>query len=208
MNEYDDPKQQDLNDQNPDHPPKATWAALLNFTTRQHAVPFATALSLAVASGIVVPALSIFLGKIFDAFTNFGAGTTTGDQLLDKLSLYGLALVGLGCSSWALNGGYFMIWLIFGELQAKGARDQLFDGMLEKDLEWFDLRKSGVGALLPRLQTSVSCLISKGIFSMLTSSTGKCENSKQLPLPLLALHYSTPSQRLRPSALRFIPHGS
>jgi ATP-binding cassette subfamily B (MDR/TAP) protein 1 len=69
------------------------------------------------------------------------------------VSLDALALVGLGSASWLLNGGYFMLWLAFGELQAKSVREKLFDGMLEKDMEWYDMRKNGIGALVPRFQT-------------------------------------------------------
>lgn len=67
--------------------------------------------------------------------------------------MYGLALVGLGSASGLLNAGYFMFWILFGELQAKSARDKLFEGMLEKEMEWYDMRKSGIDTLISRLQT-------------------------------------------------------
>ena len=47
------------------------------------------------------------------------------------------------------------MWLAYGELQAKSARDRLFHGLLEKEIEWYDLRMNGIGALLPRLQTQI-----------------------------------------------------
>ncbi len=132
---------------------RAGWRSLFNFTTKKHGIPLLFALILSVASGIIIPALAIFLGGIFDSFTSFGAGTLSGSGLVKKVSIDGLALVGLGSASWLLNGGYFMLWLAFGELQAKSVRDKLFDGMLEKDMEWYDMRKNGIGALLPRFQT-------------------------------------------------------
>lgn len=134
-------------------PRSAGWRSLLNFMAPSHWIPFILALVVTIASGIVIPALAIFLGKIFDSFTNFGAGQLSGRKLVQKISIDCYALLGLGSASWMLNGAYFMLWLVFGELQAKSVRDKLFDGMLEKDLEWFEMRKSGVGALLPRLQT-------------------------------------------------------
>ena len=136
-----------------DAPVRAGWRALFNFTSRAHAVPLVLGLLLSVASGIIIPALAIFLGKIFDSFTDFGGAGLSGSKLIKKVSVDGIALVGLGSASWLLNGGYFMFWLVFGELQAKNVRDKLFDGMLEKDMEWYDMRKAGVGAIIPRLQT-------------------------------------------------------
>ena len=92
---------------------------------------------------------------IFDAFTAFGAGTVSGDALSSKVSTNAIYLVALGGASWFLNGTYFMMWLIFGELQAKSARDKLYAGMLEKEMAWYDNRKAGINALIPRTQTSV-----------------------------------------------------
>ena len=132
---------------------RASWRSLFNFTSRSHLFPLLAALALSVASGIIIPALAVFLGLVFDSFTDFGAGTISGSSLIGKVSKNAIALAGLGSASWLLNGCYFMAWLVFGELQAKNVRDRLFDGMLQKDMEWYDMRKAGVGALIPRLQT-------------------------------------------------------
>ncbi|KAI9843976.1 MAG: hypothetical protein M1837_006018 [Sclerophora amabilis] len=99
--------------------------------------------------------MSIFLGKIFDSFTNFGGGKLNGHELMSKVTTNCIAIVAVGGFGWLLNSGYFMFWLIFGELQAKSVRDQLFDDMMEKDMEWYDMRKNGIGALIPRLQTQL-----------------------------------------------------
>jgi len=141
-------------DEDPDEEVRrAGWRSLFSFTTKRHVFPLLVAIIFSIASGIVIPALALFLGGVFDSFTNFGAGTLSASELVKKVSWDGLALVGLGSASWLLNGGYFMLWLAFGELQAKSVRDKLFDGMLEKDMEWYDMRKNGIGALLPRFQT-------------------------------------------------------
>ena len=131
----------------------AQWRSLFYFTSTAHVFPLVIALILSIASGIVIPALAIFLGKIFDTFSDFGAGTISGSDLTRQTSLNALYLLGLGTASWLLNGSYFMFWLLFGELQAKNVREKLFDGMLQKDMEWYDTRKSGVSAMVPRLQT-------------------------------------------------------
>ena len=132
---------------------QARWRSLFRFTTRAHYIPLLLGLLLSICSGIIIPALSIFLGRLFDSFTDFGAGRLSGPGLVSKVSRNAIYLVGLGSASWLLNGCYFMSWLVFGELQAKSVRDKLFDGLLQKDMEWYDLRKAGVGAMIPRLQT-------------------------------------------------------
>jgi hypothetical protein len=136
----------------------ARWRSLFNFTSRTHVLPLAIAVLLAIASGIVIPGLAYFLGKIFNSFASFGANKLTGKDLVHKVTHDCIALAGLGSASWLLNGGYFMFWLFFGELQARNVRDKVFNGLLDKDIEWFEMRKSGIGALLPRLQTYILIL--------------------------------------------------
>ena len=135
-----------------EQPKRATWLSLFNFTTKRHIVPLAVALILSIISGIVIPAVAIFLGRIFNLFTEYASGSHNGDALVTKVSINCVALSAIGAGSWVLNGGYFMFWLVFGELQAQSVRDRLFDGLMQKDMEWYDMRKNGVSALIPRLQ--------------------------------------------------------
>lgn len=129
------------------------WRALFNFFRRAHVPVLAPALFLSIACGILVPALAVFLGKIFDAFTDFGAGRLSGHELKSKVSSQAFAVLGLAGANWLLKGVFFTTWLMLGELQAKVVRDKLFSNLLQKDFEWFEVQASGIGALLPRLQT-------------------------------------------------------
>lgn len=133
----------------------AQWRFLFAFTCRSHVLPLCIAVVLSVASGAVTPILSYLLGKIFDNFTSFGAGKFDGTELVKRVSKYAIGLTGLGAGSGLLHTGYFGFWLTFGELQAKCARDSLYAGMLEKDMEWYDMRKDGIETLIQRLQTYV-----------------------------------------------------
>lgn len=139
---------------------KAGLLALFSFTARSHIIVLLVAISLSIASGIVIPALAIFLGKVFDIFTTFGAGQISGTDLVKKVSTYGIVLAGLGCGSGLLNAFHYGIWLLFGELQAKSVRQKLFDGMLGKDIEWYDMRKAGIETLISRQQTYVKSPVS------------------------------------------------
>ena len=132
---------------------KSKWKSLFNFSSRQHAPILVIALLLSTAAGITGPALAVFFGRIFDSFSAYGSGATDGAMLTRKVSNDAIALCILGGTVWLLKGGYFGLWIGFGELQAKNARDRLFQNLLEKDLEWYEMCTSGIGALLPRLQT-------------------------------------------------------
>jgi len=134
-------------------PKSASWTILFSFTNHAHILPLSIATILAIASGVVIPALAFFLGQIFNCFSKYGSDQLTGRELTQKTTHYCAYLAGLGSASWLLNGGYFMFWILFGELQARSMRNRVYQAMLDKDLEWFDTHKDGMGALIPRLQT-------------------------------------------------------
>ena len=131
------------------------WRSLFAFTTKAHICVLIAALVLSILSGLVVPTLAIFLGMTFNSFTEYGAGSITSEELSKNVSKNVIYLVALASLSCILSSGYFILWLFFGELQAKSARDKLYDGMLHKEMEWYDMRKAGVNALMPRIQTFV-----------------------------------------------------
>ena len=132
------------------------WRSLFYFTSSSHSFTLAAALILSVAAGVIIPILAFLLGKVFDLFTKFGANELSGPDLVKRISTYALALVALGSGSGLLNAGFLMTWLIFGEMQAKSVRHKLFASMLEKEMEWYDLRRAGVDALITRFQTYVN----------------------------------------------------
>ena len=102
---------------------------------------------------MIVPALALFLGKIFDYFTRFGAGQINGHDLKQDVSSYARYLVGLGCASGLLNACFYLLWMKFGELQAMGAREKLFNGMIEKEMEWYDRLTTVFSTHSSRLQS-------------------------------------------------------
>jgi ATP-binding cassette, subfamily B (MDR/TAP), member 1 len=134
-----------------------SWRALFNFAEKGHLVVLLPAIFLSALSGILLPALAIIFGKFFDAFSDFGAGTIGDSEFTQRVLIDIYALIGLGGATWLLKGGYFTIWLVFGELQAKSVRDALFQNLLERDLEWYESRTTGVGSLLSRLQRCEYC---------------------------------------------------
>ncbi|KAF8245217.1 P-loop containing nucleoside triphosphate hydrolase protein [Wilcoxina mikolae CBS 423.85] len=114
-----------------------------------------TALFLSTISGFVLPGMSILLGSIFGAFAGFGSGALEPGEFMARVTNYITYLTLLGCASWLLNGAFFASWLWFGELQAKAAREKLFDSLIDKEIGWFEERKDGVSAMLSKGQTQI-----------------------------------------------------
>jgi len=133
----------------------APWRALLFFTTKANAPILVFGIVCSIIAGAALPAQSFLMGKLFDGFSSYARGSLDAAQLMHYETKYVLYLVGVSGASWLFHSLEFMAWLAFGELQAKGARDRLFLGLLEKDIEWYDMRKNGIAALLPRLQAQI-----------------------------------------------------
>lgn len=129
------------------------WMALFHFTEKRHIPALTTAISFAILSGLVVPLMAVVMGKIFGSFASFGAEKINPEALVAQVTSQILVLVGLGMGSWVVSGTFFTGWLVFGELQVKVAREKLFEGLVDKDMEWYDMRKSGVASLISRVQT-------------------------------------------------------
>lgn len=132
---------------------KPSWRSLFFFTTRKHSLVIAIAIFSSLLSALLKPALAIFFGKIFSIFTKFGLGILSGPEALRAISKWCIALVSLGGAAWLIEGAFLSSWMVFGELQAKSVREQMFVGMLDKEMEWYDLRQDGIGSLLIRIQT-------------------------------------------------------
>jgi ATP-binding cassette subfamily B (MDR/TAP) protein 1 len=130
----------------------ASWKALFVFTSRKHTLTIAVVSTLTLLAGLVIPSFAIYLGKLFDSFTKFGAGAISGSQLLAEVYDGCLTLLGLGAVGWCINGNYFVFWIIFGGLQATSARKRLFRDLLKQEVRWFDMRKEGIGAFLSHAQ--------------------------------------------------------
>jgi len=132
---------------------RASFPLICAFTHKKHLVVLIPALVLTTVAGAIKPAITIFLGRIFDELANFSAGSITGDELFENVSTWCIALTGLGIATMLVNGGFFSLWMVFGEMQARSVRDKAFVSLEKKDIEWYDLRVDGIGSLLVRIQT-------------------------------------------------------
>lgn len=130
----------------------AGWMSLFSFTTKKQTLMLMMATVFALLAGLVMPFFAFILGDLFNSFMLFGAGRIPSQTLLDQVVTGCVKLACLGLASWVLNGCYFLLFIVFGEQQAASARKNIFQSLLEKDIEWFEGREDGTAAFLSCLQ--------------------------------------------------------
>ena len=131
---------------------RPSWITLFSFTTKKHISTLTLAILFAFIASLATPAFAYVLGVIFNAFTLFGGGGLSSEELTQTTAKFCVALAGIGAGGWLFNGLYFITFVIFGELQVANARCRLFDGLLIKDQEWFESLQDGSRAFLSGVQ--------------------------------------------------------
>ena len=134
---------------------QAGWKDLFGFTTRTHLPVLGATIFTATVAALTMPVQTIVYGLIFRQFANFASGSLSSLGLTRKVSEYCLYMTALAAVNWLSNSLYYMLAVTFGELQARSARDRIFEALLKKDLEWYDTRETGIAAILPTIQMCV-----------------------------------------------------
>ncbi|KAF8439186.1 P-loop containing nucleoside triphosphate hydrolase protein [Terfezia claveryi] len=114
-----------------------------------------TACLATVISGFIVPAMSVVIGKILDSLLKFDLGIYEKKVLRAEVQGLIWNLVGLGIGAFISNAVLNIMWQRCADLQAKRARECVFESLVVRELEWFDKRKHGVGAMLTQTQTQI-----------------------------------------------------
>lgn len=131
---------------------KTSWKSLFHFTRVYHIPLLLAALLITVAAAVTRVIFALYLGKLFQILSRFGTGAITGPQLMDQARDNTFILLIIGGATWLLGSLFFLVWIVFAELQARGAGRILFGKLLTRDLMWFDMRKDGVGSFLSHSQ--------------------------------------------------------
>ncbi|OJJ71152.1 hypothetical protein ASPBRDRAFT_676107 [Aspergillus brasiliensis CBS 101740] len=137
---------------------KPRWMSLFSFTTTKHSPVLIGGFTFTAISSLSVPIFSVVLGEIFNTFTSFGGGKIAKQDLTPQISKYAVQLVGLGAINWVCNSIYFILFVIFGELQVANARTKLFERLLQKSQEWFETQPDGTRVFLSSLQGQIDDL--------------------------------------------------
>lgn len=136
---------------------ESSWKSLFAFTkpNTSHVATLAAAIVVSALTATLRTLLAILLGRIFDVITIVGSASdpAAAAAAVDNLSELCLLLVGLGLSNWLANSAFLALWIIFGELQAESVRHDISQGLLFRDLTWFDTLDQGLSSLLVRIET-------------------------------------------------------
>lgn len=130
----------------------ARWKDLFRFTKRSHAPALLGTFVTALVGALTMPAFAVVYGFIFREYSKIGAQRIDGSALRESVDTYCLILLGIVIANWLFNSVYFVFVTIFGELQARSARQAVFDGLMRKSITWYDTQESGIAAMLPGIQ--------------------------------------------------------
>ena len=125
--------------------PKPSYKGLFRFYRPADLVILVPALCASIANGVLVPAFSILMGKIFTSFGDFSAGRISSSELERKVTLFVVGICIVGIAAWGIGWAHLALWLAFGENNAKRAREQVMKGLLEKDITWYDQKTADNG---------------------------------------------------------------
>lgn len=136
-------------------PTRSSFKHLFSFTRWNQAAPLIAALTASAVFAAIKSIYPIFLGKIFNIVSDFGAGRRSGSETLHEISHWSQILIGLGIVNCLSGSAFLSLWVTFGELQAKSVRQDIFKSLLSKNIAWFDSLDQGISSLLTRIQTQV-----------------------------------------------------
>ena len=128
-----------------------TWKSLFNFCTKAHLPILLSAVFFACGSGASVPILAYLVGKIFARFTQFASGLISEEVFKNQISTYNVYIVIVATGTWIFNSIAFFLFHIYGDLQARSARERIFKSLLTRKISWFDRRTDGVPSLCTRI---------------------------------------------------------
>ncbi|KAI0204360.1 P-loop containing nucleoside triphosphate hydrolase protein [Astrocystis sublimbata] len=137
----------------PSQQPKSSIRDLFAFMTWRHIWLLAAGVLACLSTGALQASLSIMLGKVFAAISEFGAGRLEGEETMAQVSSWCALLAVMGGASFLVNFALMFLWVVLGETQVRSIRSRIFRDLLQKDMGWFDTRPDGLASLLIRIQT-------------------------------------------------------
>ncbi|KAI0390783.1 P-loop containing nucleoside triphosphate hydrolase protein [Xylariaceae sp. FL0594] len=134
-------------------PPNPSFRDLFTFTTWKQSGLLVAGVTAAILSGALKTSMSILFGRIFAVIAQYGSGKLSGADALAEVSSWCVLLVVVGVSGWLVNFAFMFSWVTFSEVQARNIRCEIFQGLLDKDMSWFDGQEDGIASVLVRTQT-------------------------------------------------------
>ncbi|OHF04657.1 ABC transporter [Colletotrichum orchidophilum] len=97
--------------------------------------------------------LAVVLGQLFQIMMDFGSGISSVSYAMTSTSQWCVVICILAAGALVGNSMLLLSWFISGELQARSARESVFNGLLAREMGWYDKQADGIPALLIRMET-------------------------------------------------------
>jgi ATP-binding cassette, subfamily B (MDR/TAP), member 1 len=120
--------------------PTPSFRGLYRFCTNADLALLIPAIIASVGSGLLIPAFTILLGKIFTSFGSFSTGQIPAGELEKQATPFVIGICVVGAAAWAFGWAHMALWLAFGENTARRARERVMKGLLQKNMAWYDKR--------------------------------------------------------------------
>lgn len=131
-------------------PLRPSWVRLYSVTTpRERLSCLIPAVLFAIGSAMVAPYMTVLIGDAFSGLAAFWFSKKTDDDHAVMMRIerdVTLKIVILAIVSFVLTYLKNALWVTYGELTANRLRRMMYDGVLEKPMEWYDM---GMGTTEP-----------------------------------------------------------
>ncbi|KAK1574142.1 ABC transporter type 1, transmembrane domain-containing protein [Colletotrichum navitas] len=92
---------------------------------------------------------------MFQVVSDYGAGLSITPDTILQTSRLGITICCLALGVFVGNTILLKSRVVFGELQAKDARERIFGKLLARDMSWYDKQADGIPSLLVRIETQI-----------------------------------------------------
>lgn len=142
-------------DQDPDSQPRktATWKHLFTFTEWKHFSILVLAVVAACICAAVKTGYALILGQIFQVIADYGSGILDDADALSQTSRWCVILCCVGLGALGANASLMSSWILFGEFQARQARQNIFQDLLHQRMSWYDCQADGTPSILVRVES-------------------------------------------------------
>lgn len=170
-------------------------ASLFHFYRKNDIGLLIATLLVSTGSGLAFPILTILLGNIFSALSQFTANAYSKEEFMKQVLLSAIGIFSLGFGAVILVWMSVTFWCLFGGRQVERGRVVIFSSLINKDLTWFDLNRQVMGMLTLihgnmediQMATTISAsLIAQSSISIIASAILAFYHSWSLSLITLA----------------------
>jgi len=95
------------------------FSIIFSFTRASHLFALVPAFLFAALSGLILPVMSILIGRFLNSFSRYAVGALDHDKYMKETLPTIYALVAVGVYTWLVKGGFCCAWIMYGESQAQ-----------------------------------------------------------------------------------------